>query len=362
MMINDVYGKRNFKKTFKIKVSKKSRIKSMEYRNLGNSGLKVSAISLGTWLNCKDLDTYKEIIQTAYLSGINFFDTAESYDCGTVEKTLGLALKELNIPRENLVISTKLYFGSREKIYEENNPFLSNSKGSSRKHVLEGMSSSLKRLQLDYVDIVFSHRFDEETPMEEICRGFNDLIEKGLTFYWGTSEWPAHRIAQANELCIKFGLISPISEQAQYNILVRDRVENEYLSLFNSSKMGLTVWSPLCGGVLTGKYLQDIPKESRMGNKNIPFYVHQRFEKYFSSESVKNKRIEQFEKFEIICKELKCTFSQLALAWVLYNKSVSTAIIGASSKEQIVENCAAVVVLRKLNKEIIQRVETIFKD
>ena len=184
-------------------------------------------------------------------------------------------------------------------------------------------------------------------------------FEKGMAFYWGTSEWPAAKISQAHELCKKFGLISPISEQAQYSILVRERVENEYNSLFQSTKMGLTVWSPLCGGVLTGKYVKNIPKESRM-DKDMPLYLQNRFEKYFFGESVKNKRIAQFEKFEKICIELNCTFSQLALAWVLFNRNVSTAIIGASSKEQIAENVGAIVALQKLNKEIIQRIEEIF--
>jgi len=335
--------------------------KKMEYRFLGNSGLKVSAISLGTWFNCKDIESYKSVIQAAYLSGINYFDTAESYEYGNVEKILGVAISDLKIPREDIVISTKLYFGSREKIYESNDPSLCNSKGLSRKHVIEGMRASLKRLQLDYVDVVFAHRYDFEVPLEEIFPGFNDLIEKGLAFYWGTSEWPAERIVKANELCYKLGLVSPITEQAQYNILVKDRVENEYKSLFDNTKMGLTAWSPLCGGILTGKYVDGIPKGSR-GEKDMPFYMKERFERLCFNNEVKEKRIKQFELLKKICEELNCTMSQLALAWVLYNKNVSTAIIGATSKVQIMENVNSIGILKKLNLEIMKKIDEIFEE
>lgn len=331
----------------------------MEYRQLGNSGLKVSIISLGTWFTIQNYEHCKDVIQTAFSLGINFFDTAESYDLGKTEILLGKAIKDLNLPREELVISTKLYFGFREPMYISDNSLLCNSKGLSRKHIFEGMNASLKRMNLEYVDIVYAHRYDEDVDIEEICRSFHELIEKGKTFYWGTSEWPASRISQAHQVCDKFGLIKPISEQAQYNLLVRERVEKEYESVFLKTKMGLAVWSPLCGGILSGKYLDGIPENSRI-TKDVPFYVKERFNKFCFHENMKEKRKEQFQTLKEISEELQCSVAQLALAWILYNKNTTTVIIGASSKEQILENVKSIQIMKKLTQDHINRIENVF--
>jgi voltage-dependent potassium channel beta subunit len=325
----------------------------MEYRFLGNSGLKVSVLSYGNWLTNNDpsvLEQTIEIVKRCYDLGINFFDSAEGYGAGEAERQLGIALQKLNVPRQNLVVSTKIFFGTSKAV---------NGKGTSRKHLIEGLQASLKRLQLDYVDVVYAHRYDSETPIEETCRAFNYLIDKGLAFYWGTSEWSAEQIGRAMEICEKLNLIKPITEQPQYNIFVREKLEVEYVPLFNQYKLGTTVWSPLAGGILTGKYNEEIPKESRIANAD-PF-IKGFYDKVFFGEKVYEQKRKAMKEFEVLARELGCTQAQLALAWVIYNKDVSTAIFGATRTSQVDDNLKALDVYHKLTKEILDKIEKIFE-
>lgn len=229
----------------------------MEYRYLGNSGLRVSVLSFGNWLNSnkpEDYEITRDAMKMCFAAGINFFDTAEVYGFGEAETLMGKAFKELAMKREEIVVSTKIFkIGAGV-----NDTFLS------RKHIIEGVNNSLKRLQLDYVDVVFCHRPDYETPLEETCRAMNSVIENGKAFYWGTSEWTADRIAKAIEICERLNLHKPIVEQPQYNMLARTKFENEYRFIFQEYKYGTTIWSPLAGGILAGKYNDgNIPEGSR---------------------------------------------------------------------------------------------------
>lgn len=252
----------------------------MEYRFLGNSGLKVSVLSLGGWLTyggSTDFSTTAECMKVAYDNGINFFDTAEVYAGGESEKAMGLAIKKYGWRRSSFVISTKLYWsGGAAGTTNAISITGVNDRGLSRKHVIEGMKGSLERLQLEYVDLIYAHRPDNFTPMEEIVRAFNWLIEQGYAFYWGTSEWSAEQITDAFRVAEKLNLIPPLMEQPQYNMLERTRFEKEYAPLYKKYKYGTTIWSPLASGmlyhfntagILTGKYNKEIPSESRLAIK-----------------------------------------------------------------------------------------------
>lgn len=236
----------------------------MIYRYLGNSGLKVSVIGYGNWVNSNEGSAAKfttECIKACYDAGVNFFDTAEIYGNGEAERQMGAAFKELGLRREDLVVSTKIFScGSGV-----------NDKFGSRKHIIEGLDNSLKRLQLEYVDVVFSHRPDYETTLEETCAAFHHVIEQGKAFYWGTSEWPAQRIVAAIGICEKNGWHKPIVEQPQYNMVWRQRFEGEYAHLFATTGYGTTIWSPLCSGLLSGKYNDgEVPEGSRFSlQKNL---------------------------------------------------------------------------------------------
>lgn len=329
----------------------------MEYRFLGNSGLKVSVLSFGNWLTNNDpkvLEETKKIVRRCYEAGINFFDTAEGYGAGEAERQLGQALKELNVPREELVVTTKIFFGAVETGKSK-----INRTGTSRKHIVEGLKASLKRLQMDYVDVVYAHRYDHETPIEETCRAFNHVIEQGLAFYWGTSEWTAQQIMDAMGVCDKLGLIRPITEQPQYNMLVREKLENEYVPLFDEYKLGTTVWSPLAGGILTGKYNDEVPKDSRVGNAD-PF-IKSIYDKLFFNEKIYEKRRKALKEIAEIAKELGCSQAQLSLAWVIYNKDVTCAIFGATKISQVDDNLKAIEIYKKLTPEILERIEKVLE-
>jgi len=218
----------------------------MEYRYLGDSGLRVSVLSFGVMTH-DNVENMKEILKICLQNGVNFFDTAEFYGIGVAEKTFGQALKELNVPREKIVVSIKIF----------KNGFDPNDGGEGRKHIIEGVKQSLKNLQLDYADIVFAHRYDRNTPMEETIRAMNYLIEKGLTFYWATSDWTADQMERAYAICKERNLIPPICDQAHYNLVFREIIDTNYRDLFRFRKYGITVWSPLEGGILTGKYFGD---------------------------------------------------------------------------------------------------------
>jgi voltage-dependent potassium channel beta subunit len=230
----------------------------MEYRYLGPTGLRVSVFSFGNWVNNEKDKLTVDSVKFCLEHGINFFDTAESYGLGMAETSLGKAFKELNVQREKIVVTTKIYRCG----FDPNDSFLS------RKHIIEGVRNSLKRLQLDYVDVVFCHRYDRYTPLEETCRAMNWVINQGLAHYWGTSQWSASQIMEAYKICDKLNLIPPIVEQTHYNLMTRDWVEREYRDLFARYKMGTTVWSPLESGVLAGRYLNGIPEDSRFNIKH----------------------------------------------------------------------------------------------
>lgn len=237
---------------------------NMQYVNLGRSGIKVSRFSYGNWVNSEEdseaQKTANELVKLAYESGINYFDTAEAYSFGKGERQLGIALKELNVPRSDYVVSTKIFWGKFT-----NNTNGHNNVGTSRKRLVEGLNRSLENLQLEYVDVVFCHRYDHETPTIEVVQTMKSIIESGKALYWGTSTWPAVRVMEAMLLCDIVGCPRPIAEQCQYSMMVRNTIEKDYTALFDDYGLGTTIWSPLASGILTGKYNNGIPEDSRFG-------------------------------------------------------------------------------------------------
>lgn len=337
-------------------MSKPEGLPEMEYRFLGRSGLKVSAISLGGWLTYGghvDREGTFKCMKAAYDCGVNFFDCAEGYAEGESEKVMGEAVKKYGWKRNDLVISTKIYWGGAFGTNSANNV------GLSRKHVIEGMNQSLERLGLDYVDLVYAHRPDRHTPMEETVRAFNHIINQGKAFYWGTSEWNADEIAQAWRYADKLGLIGPVMEQPKYNMLERTKVETEYAHLYREVGLGLTVFSPLNQGILSGKYKDGIPDNSRFAQQSVEFIKG--YWKRTGKEQWEG-TIKQVNKLEPIADKLGIKLSQLALAWVLKNPNVSSAITGASSVEQIYENVKAVEAYKKLTPEILDEIDSILNN
>ncbi|CDM29384.1 hypothetical protein DTO013E5_5269 [Penicillium roqueforti] len=328
----------------------------MQYRSLGRTGLKVSVISLGSWLTYGGHvgnETALECMKVAYDAGVNFFDTAEVYSGGKSEIVLGEAIKKFGWKQNDLVISTKIYWG-RANSANPDKPL--NNNGLSRKHIIEGMNHSLQRLDLPYVDVVYAHRADRDTPMEEIVRGFNYLIDNGKAFYWGTSEWTASEIADAWRIADRLGLVGPVVEQPQYNLLVRERVEKEYRWLYEAHGLGLTVWSPLKGGVLTGKY-NDVaapPAGSRLAESEDKYV--QGLRKTVGDDTWQ-RQLDQVAALKPIAEELGVTTAQLALAWVLKNPNISSMITGASRPQQVLENIRALEVVEKLTDEVIEKIE-----
>ncbi|KAF2808618.1 Aldo/keto reductase [Mytilinidion resinicola] len=325
--------------------------KDMEFRNLGPSGLKVSVLSLGGWLTyggTQKGSIVKDCMQAAWDHGINFFDTAETYANGQSEIEMGQALKELAWPRDEYVLSTKIFFGTGRK-----EP---NTRGLSKKHVVEGLKSSLARLQQPYVDIVLAHRIDVATPMKEIVEGFTQVIRNlNLAYYWGTSEWSAAQIMEATQIAEKYNLIAPIAEQPQYNAFHRQRFEVEYAPLYEKFQYGTTIWSPLASGLLTGKYNDGVPEDSRFATNSAVFSDSV---KQLQTEEGKAK-IEKVKKLTTIAEKLGGNASQLALAWCAKNPNVSTVILGATKVEQIVDNCKALTLLPKLTPELMEEIEKI---
>ncbi|KAK0646856.1 voltage-dependent potassium channel beta subunit [Cercophora newfieldiana] len=330
----------------------------MQYRRLGNSGLHVSVLGLGGWITIggqTDNDTAFACMKQAYDSGINFFDTAESYAAGQSEITMGAAISHFNWPRSDLVISTKLNWGLH------NGTILVNNHGLSRKHIIEGLRASLTRLNLDYVDIVYAHRPDRLTPMEETVRAFHHVVEvKGWALYWGTSEWSADEIAEACGIAKSLGLVAPVVEQPQYNMMTRRKVEGEFQRLYGRFGIGLTTFSPLKLGVLSGKY--EIGAEPPAGSrfaKGVDKFVDWWVESGNYGGDEWTRSVEKAEKLKPIAEELGVKLSQLALAWCLKNEHVSSVIMGASSPEQVIENCGAVKVLEKLTPGVMSRIDDI---
>ncbi|KAI9492195.1 voltage-dependent potassium channel, beta subunit [Zychaea mexicana] len=326
-------------------------MQSMEYRYLGNSGLKVSVLSLGSWITFGGqitLEQTTEIVKTALELGINHFDVAESHAGGQGEIDLGLALRnQKGLKRSDFVLSTKVFWGGKGP----------NDRGLSRKHVFEGTVASLQRLQLDYVDIIYAQRPDPDTPMDEIVRAFNWCIDKGMALYWATSEWPPYLIMEAHAVASKLQLIAPITESPQYNMLNRERAEKEYLPLYQKFRMGTCIWSPLASGLLTGKYNDGvIPPYSRLAIQDHP--VINRLRAGFFSEEGRRK----IEKVKLICQiaqRLGCTPAQLSIAWCLRCPHVSSVIIGASTPEQAKENIQALKIRHLLTDEVMHDIDRV---
>ncbi len=316
----------------------------MKYRHLGRSGLKVSALSFGAWVTFGDQvdeDVARACMNAARAAGVNFFDNAEEYAGGEAEVVMGRIIQEEGWKRSDLVLSTKLFWGG-------DGP---NDQGLSRKHILEGAEAALDRLQTDYVDLVFCHRPDRATPVEETVRAMSFLVEQGLAFYWGTSEWSAEEIRQAYEVARRERLVPPTMEQPQYNMLHRDRVEREFARLYDDIGLGLTTWSPLASGELTGKYNDGVPEGSRLAAEGYG-WLRQRVEDAEGQE-----RLEAVRRLAPVADELGCTQAQLALAWCLRNPHVSTVITGASRPAQVEENMQALAVAPKLTPEVMDRID-----
>ena len=318
----------------------------MQYRYLGNSGLKVSALSFGAWVTFGDQigeDVATDLMKTAFDHGVNFFDNAEGYSAGKAETMMGNVIKKQGWKRSDLVVSTKIFWGG-------DGP---NDKGLSRKHIIEGTKAALERLQTPYVDLVFCHRPDPHTPIEETVRAMNFVLNQGMAFYWGTSEWSAEQLRQAYEVARREHLVPPTMEQPEYNMFARARVETEYRPLYRDFQLGLTTWSPLARGLLSGKYNDGIPEGSRVTTEGYE-WLRKRLE---SEEG--QKRLESVRKLADVASELGCTTAQLALAWCLKNPDVSTVITGASKPEQVAQNMEALEVVDKLTDEVMECIETV---
>lgn len=320
----------------------------MKYRFLGRSGLRVSALSMGSWVtfhNQVQLDDAVKMMKTAYDSGVNFFDNAEAYAQGKSEEIMGIALKKLGWRRSSYLVSTKLFWGLNEGVNEKDTL--------NRKYLLEAINGSLKRFDLDHVDLIFAHRSDPNTPVEETVWAMHNIIESGKAFYWGTSEWPAADILAAIEIAERHHLHKPVMEQVQYNMFHRDRFEVEYARLFKDYGYGSTIWSPLASGLLTGKYNKGIPAGSRA---TLPNYD-------WLKDSVTDKeKLEKVLKLGKIADDLGVPLAQMALAWVLKNPNASTVITGASKLEQVKENLKAVNVADQLTPDIMESIRVVLED
>ncbi len=321
----------------------------MEYRLLGKSGLKVSALSYGAWVTFNDQigdDTAYQCMKEAYDAGVNFFDNAEVYSAGEAEIMMGKIIKKAGWKRSDLVLSTKIFWGGKGP----------NDLGLSRKHIIEGTDSALKRLQTDYVDLIFCHRPDYETPIEETVRAMNHVINQGKAFYWGTSEWPASMIMEAYQVARREHLSPPLMEQPEYNMLHREKVEKEYLPLYEEFGLGTTIWSPLRSGLLSGKYNDGVPEQSRLSLESYAW-----LKKNLLSEKGKND-IEKIKKLTLIAEDLGISMANLALAWTIKNPNVSTAITGASKPEQVKNNMKVIDYVEKLDDEVIEKIEDILQN
>ena len=318
----------------------------MEYRSLGTSGLRVSALSFGSWVtfsNQLDEDLAYACMKAAFDSGMNFFDNAEAYADGEAERIMGRVLKRAGWKRSDLVISTKIFWGGQGP----------NDRGLSRKHLLEGADAALLRLGLEYVDLIFCHRPDLHTPVEETVRAMSHLVNQGKALYWGTSEWSAERIRHAYEISRREHLVPPTMEQPQYNMLHRDRVEREYAPLYREIGLGATIWSPLMSGILTGKYQDGIPTGSRLSLETYAWL------RDMVEGEVGKARLATVRRLGPVAQSLDASLAQLAIAWCLKNPHVSTVITGASSPEQVRENVRSLEVASRLAPEVLARIEEI---
>ena len=318
----------------------------MEYQKLGKNGLKLSRLSFGSWVtfgNQLDLKLATDCMAAAYEEGCNFFDNAEVYAGGRSEEVMGQVFKQTGWPRLSYVVSTKFFWGIVKGPNSRNTL--------NRKYLMQAIDGSLQRLQMDFVDIAYCHRPDPETPIEETVWAMHDMITAGKALYWGTSEWAAAEIREAFAVCERYGLRKPVVEQPQYNLLWRDRVEKEYAKIFDETGIGLTTWSPLASGVLTGKYLKGIPAGSRLAQESLA---------WLRDETMTRERLALVEKFVNLAAELSCTPAQLAIAWCLKNPRVTSVITGASRAEQVRENFKALEIFERLDASAWKAVEKIF--
>ena len=313
----------------------------MEYRRLGRSGLKVSALSLGAWVTYGGQvgqDTAEECMNAAIEHGVNFFDNAEGYAGGKAETVMGNVIKKAGWRREDLVVSTKIFWGGSGP----------NDTGLSHKHVIEGVNNALKRFQMDYVDLVYCHRPDPHTPIEETVRAMDIVIRQGKAFYWGTSEWSADEIRSAYGIAREYGLTPPLMEQPQYNLFHRDRVEKEYALLYRDIGLGTTIWSPLASGMLTGKYQNGVPADSRGSVKGY---------EWLQSSLTDAQRVAAVGRLSRIATDLGVPLAQMALAWCLKNPNVSSVITGASRVGQVHENMKALAVVPMLTNDVMGAID-----
>ena len=321
----------------------------MQYRRLGRSGLQVSALSFGSWVtyaNQVDVRAATEMLALAMDSGVNFFDNAEVYASGKSESVMGDAIKALRWPRPNYIVSTKFYWGLEEP--DAHKPTINRKNTLNRKYLMQAIDGSLKRMGLDFIDLVYCHRPDANTPIEETVHAMSDMITQGKALYWGTSEWSADEIRAAWCIADRHHLHKPVMEQPQYNLFHRKRVELDYARLYEDIGLGLTTWSPLASGLLTGKYRNGVPKDSRGSRKDMDFLVSG------LTNDAKNSAV---TKLEAVAAELDCTVGQLAIAWAAHNPHVSTVITGASKIEQLKDNLGAMDVVARLTPDVMAQID-----
>ena len=316
----------------------------MQYRRLGNSGMKVSAVSLGAWTtyggSVEDKKLITQIVEKALEAGVNFFDNADAYARGKAETVMGEVYRDIGVERRHQVLSTKVYWP-----FSDDDP---NDRGLSRKHVLESIDGSLERMGTDYVDIYFAHRYDEETPLEEIVEVFSDVVKSGRAHYWGTSEWSAAQIAEAVSYAKSNGMVAPVTEQPQYSMLYRERVEEQILPVTEPKGVGLVVWSPLAMGMLTGKYDDGVPEGSRFGQNDS-----------FAERFLNEENRQKVKELKTVADDLSITRAQLALAWVLRQPGVSSVITGATKVSQLEDNVKAAEV--ELEDEHLEKIDGVLK-
>lgn len=321
----------------------------MKYRRLGNAGLKVSELSFGSWLtfgNQISDELAEGLMRKCYENGVNFFDNAEGYARGRSELVMGKILQKVGWPRDTWLVSSKVFFGAAEE------PQKPNQYGLSRKHVFEACHAAMRRLRVDYLDLFFCHRPDPETPIEETVRVMSDLIAQGKVLYWGTSEWSAQEIMQAVTIARQYNLVPPTMEQPQYSLLVRERVEKEYARLYTQIGLGTTIWSPLASGLLTGKYNDGIPKETRLGFESNEWL----------RDVITDEKIAKVKALAAVATDLGISQAVLAIAWCLKNPHVSTVILGASKDSQLAETLTASEAAEKLTPEVLEKIEQIFQN
>ncbi|MFN2450943.1 MAG: potassium channel beta subunit family protein [Candidatus Dormibacteria bacterium] len=315
----------------------------MEYRRLGSAGVKVSALSFGSWVtfgNQLERERATECMRVAYDAGVNFFDNAEVYAGGEAERLMGQAIADLGWERHTYLLSTKLFWGIDASVNTKNTL--------NRKYLMHAIDRSLERLGHDFVDLLFCHRPDPDTPLEETVRAMSDIVSAGKALYWGTSEWGASEIREAWAIADRHHLHRPVMEQPEYSLLARDRVETEYAPLYDEIGLGLTTWSPLASGILTGKYLDGVPEQSRL---SVPGYAWLQEEALAPANNAKVRRL------KTIADRLEAPLAQLALAWCVRNPHVSTVITGASRPEQVTQNMAALELVPALTPELLEEID-----